>query len=510
MEAHPRSPEIQGDGCWALALLSLGRRSGYDAVLAAGGVIAVQRAMLYHGSCGKVQEHGCFAFSRLLSHTSFPGLCGPVGYTCIGCVVDAMRSHPLIEAVQEYGCAIFRNVSSCEQGRAAVKGRGGIDAIVGAMRENMQRSSMRVVACQALCHVARTDKIRMEVGDMGGVEMILAAIAYDTGCEGVCVNGCNALQTVALLEVNRRSIVRLGGVELVLRVMAQHTASTCVQLHGCMVLGNLARASCPASRDRLCMMQDAGIRAVLQAMQRHPFHLGLQRHACTAIHNLGCFLEGGDDTTVVEAVLQAMETHASDVELQLPACAVIEKLACRMMQDITVDLRQRISTTVVAAMQAHLRHVQFSEIGCRLFRTLVCYSHAHNQIMAACGVEVIVAAMREHIEVRDVQKDGFDVLGRLSKTRGHMTTVVQKGGLVAVMAGMRAHIADANTLFRGLCCLQDFMLHVENRLAVIDAGGADLVLEVLSHSENPSVRSVGRVFLEMCQPDYIEPWFRRD
>ncbi|KAJ1466173.1 armadillo-type protein [Baffinella frigidus] len=389
MKAHKSSRIVQEYGCLALRYITECEIKGTSLVLYAEGGLAVIDAMqeptarqqvtgcLQYTPSVKVYEHGLFVLSKLTR--DFPFLKWFTNITGITQVLHAMRVNVSEEAIQKHGCVVIRNISKNSQCYDKVNMLGGIDVIARAMREHIRSPAVAVIACEAFYNIAKSKANCMEILNVGGIAAILGVIGCDTAHVHLFQEGSRALSRLALKDVASEEIGRLGGVALVVRVMSEHAECAQVQMRGCEVLRIMARND--SNREEIVNTQ--GVEVILSAMEQHPFNKG--------------------------PLLQPFNKG-----LALQFCGAIRELARGLALDVTVNLRLRIATAVVAAMREHIPDTTVCKRGCEALKALALYAEAGVPIMDAGGIEAVEDVMDMWFFEKKLQQVGSDTLDLLA------------------------------------------------------------------------------------------------
>ncbi|KAJ1466174.1 armadillo-type protein [Baffinella frigidus] len=381
MKAHRSNRTVQEYGCWALGYIAdrriAGGMDGRDSVLEAEGGLAVLDAMqlptvrqreagfMRQAPNFPVYQKGLFVLSALTVDPTFRAWF--INVTGITQVLYAMRVNASSVEIQKHGCAVIRNISESFQGYDQVNMLGGIDVIARAMREHRQSPEV-TVACEAFYNIAKSGENCMEILNVGGIAAILDAIRDDTKRIELFQEGSRALSRLALKDGASEEIGRLGGVALVVSVMSEHAALRRVQIRGCEVLRIMARID--SNREEIVNTQ--GVEVILSAMQRHP------------------------------SILVGVECNK---RLAMQFCGAIRELARGLALDVTVNLRLRIATAVVAAMREHIPDTTVCKRGCEALKALALYAEAGVPIMDAGGREAVEDVMERWFFDKELHQD---------------------------------------------------------------------------------------------------------
>eukprot|EP01047_Picozoa_sp_COSAG01_P065987 COSAG01_NODE_9020_length_2580_cov_46.873438_2_plen_562_part_00 len=141
-----------------------------------GGAAAVTAAMRAHPGVAAVQEWGCKAAHNLT--VSREGQAALLAAGSAEAVVAALQAHVSVAAVQEWGCwTAFGLVVHSAEGQAAVLAAGGAEAVVGALRAHVGEAAVQKQGCAAAWSLAGAH--RMAVSAKGRAALLAAG-----GAEG--------------------------------------------------------------------------------------------------------------------------------------------------------------------------------------------------------------------------------------------------------------------------------------------------------------------------------------
>ena len=130
-------------------------------------------------------------------------------------------------------------------------------------------------------------------------------------------------------------------------------------------------------------------------------------------------------------------------------------------------------------------------------------------IVAAGGIEAVVAAMNAHMGVADVQEYGCGALGVIAAMADeNQVKVAAAGGIEAVVAAMKAHRGVADVQKEGCLALTFIADAAENQAKVVAAaGGIEVVVAAMNaHRAVANVQESGCSALYVIAPDAAAAW----
>ena len=255
---------------------------------------------------------------------------------------------------------------------------------------------------------------------------------------------------------------------------------------GCRWAGVLAEqvaeheAACPFVRARVAAqnqlhdappsdaeVEEMGLTAAVAALWAHVAVPQVVEKACERLNTL-CVPAGGKQAAAeagaIEAAVAAMRSQrvaasgrrrwqAQVVGVQAQGCALLSNICAGHDDPAGQARRQKAAAAkaievVVAAMRAHPQVADVQVDGCRALG-FMCYgtdaaAHRRRQRAAAAGaIEVVVTAMQDFSQEKYVQYYGcgalFHICGGGSGMRARQQRATQAGGRTVVVAAMQAH-----------------------------------------------------------------------
>ncbi len=354
MEAHPADPQLQADGCQALTFLASHTPDYKRRVCAAGGAIAIVRALETHGAVPKHSPRSPAALldselARAYTRAPAPVRAIRLPGAHMGNVPSPPQSLLMqVPAVALQGCGALAVLTMEEQARASVREAGGAGALLRAMRLHPGEARLQQLGCTALASLAEMHVLPAEPLATAAVA---AMRAFPTEA-ALQAQGCRTLLHLTTTAPRKRAVCALGGADAVVLAMLGHGMNAQVQQWGCGALSSLAdgdeschRAVCEAARDagvaRLPSGRPAsgGVHAIVYAMAMQPTHVQVAQLGCAALAALLAGAGGAAQAQCAAAALEvvecggaaltvrAMERHRTQWLVQLQGCAMLALLA---------------------------------------------------------------------------------------------------------------------------------------------------------------------------------------
>ena len=183
-----------------------------SAILEAGGVVTLVRAMRAHQMSAEVQSQACGALRNLACGT--PGddetrrlaLAAIMAADGIAAIIDiSLKGHLSSPMVQAQGCAAIRNLAQGYDGaKATLEKRGAIKAILEAMRAHPSNAEVQTHGCACITNFATSGKPRTDATDAASQEK---QGAVDDVSASLVAGGAYALLAAALARFPNDAII---------------------------------------------------------------------------------------------------------------------------------------------------------------------------------------------------------------------------------------------------------------------------------------------------------------
>jgi hypothetical protein len=210
--------------------------------------------------------------------------------------------------------------------------------------------------------------------------------------------------------------------------------------------------------------------AIAQVMRFYIHIPEIQRDGCFALSGLSlCRYDADDafsagqtilDTGGLECCLQALQRHAEWATVQAAGCCLIHNL-CSSSNPTSANVRKAVFIeggllAVLRAMDHHQQHGRVQNIACRAMHSLLLLSLQKDEedgpaslpwiraFVDSRGIEIVLAAMSNHVHDAEIQVLGCKFLTALLSTKDiiYFTRVVQSQGLVTIVQVQRLHQAN--------------------------------------------------------------------
>jgi hypothetical protein len=134
---------------------------------------------------------------------------------------------------------------------------------------------------------------------------------------------------------------------------------------------------------------------------------------------------------------------------------------------------------LVAAMRSHAAVANLQAEGCRAVMVLCRGDEGKAAMLAAGGAEAVVGALQAHVGVAAVQEGGCRAVCNLAGSDESEAAVLAAGGAEAVVGALRAHGGVAAVQEEGCAAVCNLACSDEGKVALVAAGGAEAVVGAL-------------------------------
>ena len=185
------------------------------------------------------------------------------------------------------------------------------------------------------------------------------------------------------------------------------------------------------------------VRDVCDAMKKHAGVANVQEVACACIRNLTCEGHLRKELLNLSAevrVLAAMERFPEKALLQEHACGALSNIACDEDGAKSVLTLNGVAR-LTAVMKKNMEHFGvLAQVNAAIWN--LCASTSGNNIDMGPGVvKLIVAGMKEFTDIIQLLEYGCGALSMLARTANNKVAIVEEGGADVVCEAMRLHKA---------------------------------------------------------------------
>jgi hypothetical protein len=264
--------------------------------------------------------------------------------------------------------------------------------------------------------------------------------------------------------------------------MQKHESFAPVQETACRALGNMARAC--AAVDRLAVAANSRIKLqrITTAMAAHPANVRVLTQACYALAGFAQVDSVALPPEVMQPVVSALLAFAADPSVQVAGC---EALACLLgaasnstasvaLVKAAVDAGA-VEATVVALRSDAGNKLHLQTDGCRILAALSQVPANAGLIVGRGGVDVLSAALRNHVTTASVAAPACAALANLAASSSDheiLDTLLRGSCAERVLNAMGAHDGVERLQASGVRFLSYVARNGDShcRRALVDAG----------------------------------------
>ena len=450
LKAYPRDGDVAEAACECLANLTMSPENRARAASAGVPAGIITAAALHCKANAAVAAQCC----RVLAHTA-AGATPAVKARLVGlgateAAATALAAHPTSTAVADSAAALCAALGAGGDAAGALLPLR--TAMVAAL--NNHRTHVRVCAscCAALGAMAGGGAAALRVvATCGAPEAALGACRQHPRSATVQAAALGALAAVCdpeLVPEQARVVAANGGVTLAVSAMAAHgAASVDVAAAGIAVIAACVAAAPDIGARALAVQAPAAVVAAMQAAGSTSPPLALS--SCAAIAALA---RCGDDARAACVAAGAVEALGAvlwadhSAEAQTACCAALEALAPD--QGVERRLLPAGGRSVLQALVLGLTHrpadAPLQAAGCAALAVCCSTPATAAAVTQAGGIEAVVAALRSHSTVPEVQRAASAALWRLAFDTSDVVQAWEHaagtpGGLAALWTALRTH-----------------------------------------------------------------------
>jgi hypothetical protein len=415
-------------------------------------------------------------------------------------LVAELRASSSSAEVQAGCCAALSGLTL--EGDAAADA---VDAIMAALRHGVDHAALQHIGFRALSKLLRDNKaIRVSAAAAGAVEALVAGLRAHPGDAGVQAQGCAVLGDIAADSAHVSATAgAAGAVQVIMTALRRHIDDD-VQYYGWMALGSITAddAGNAASAGAAGAVKEA-----VTALKRRPaapsvlsgasLALGAMTGYCPDRYCPDRAAEAGA-AGAVKAIVAALGAFPDDVRLQCNGCATLAGLRALCTWQTTANAHSAVAPAR-PSLRACARSPQKRECRQPVAVRFVAYFYEdtnaskHAQLAADASITV-VAAMKAHASVGDLQRKACDALSNIATlNRTCQAAAGAAGGIEASVAALRAHAVDASMQKAGCDALGNICAHMPGHQAkAVAAGGIEAIIQALRrHAADAEVQRAG-------------------
>ena len=510
LKAYPRDGDVAEAACECLANLTMSPDNRARAVSAGVPAGIITAAALHCKANARVAAQCC----RVLAHTA-AGATPAVKARLVGlgateAAATALAAHPNSTSVADSAAALCAALGAGGDAAGALLPLR--TAMVAAL--NTHRSHVRVCAscCAALGAMAGGGAAALRaVATCGAPEAALGACRQHPRSAAVQAAALGALAAVCdpeLVPEQARVVAANGGVTLAVSAMTAHgAASVDVAAAGIAVIAACVVAAPDIGARALAVQAPAAVVAAMQAAGSTSAPLALSSGAAIA-----ALARCGDDARgacVAAGAVEALGTvlwadHSA--EAQAACCAALEALAPaegaeRRLLPSPGGGGRSVLQALVVGLSHRSTDARLQAAGCAALAVCCSTPATASAATQAGGIEAVVAALRGHSTVPDVQRAASAALWRLAFDTSDVVQAWEHaagtpGGLAALWTALRTHGAtltpaqlaagSASAARRGATAVvRSAGAHVDARMlqAALHGTVADFIAALLAHAQ---------------------------
>jgi hypothetical protein len=366
--------------------------------------------------------------------------------------------------------------------------------VISIMKAHSKLAELQKWGCIALRCFARHAKNTIGIAKLGGISQIMESMGLHIENTFIQVEAFKALFNLAFNSNNQKDIVNNGGLSLILKVFQCHQNVREVNEFGCNLLHNLAFKNLT---NKQAIAAQGCIEIILDAMKSHLNAPKVQIEACRALMSLAFAGECQDKIAQLDGIatiFSAMRHLPNHKEVQTESCKVLCTLALNHMDNKVIIAKD--VDLIIQAMKTHIESAELLAEGCAVLATLSFRSPKNKlKISKYGGIKIILEALKAHTKNEEVQIDGCKALASLAFDTSLQKIIASFGGIEVIINAMIQHPNKCQVQAEGCKALSELAYRcTENKQLITDSHGPTLIVEAMVKHETSN-----RVQLEGCR-----------
>lgn len=275
-----------------------------------GVVASVLKVMGSKPDIGEIQEVGLNGLDLWANNKGHGAIVGAGGLPLL---LRAMKDHRDSEALQQVGCKLIGRIAVCSADcRASVASAGGVQAVLEAMAAHSASACVQELACQALKEfAARRDNAQNEIVASSGLQAVLQSMDMHASNAEIQSSACGVLRNICIGNShNQDAILAFGGLQRVRKLMMEHSKCPIVQCAGIWTLFCLSLQNDAAKAEIVSIGSPT---LIVRAMTTHAKVPKVQEAGCWALKELSSTIQGDImRSDCIQALSSALSAHSGD------------------------------------------------------------------------------------------------------------------------------------------------------------------------------------------------------
>lgn len=327
-------------------------------------------------------------------------------------------------------------------------------------------------------------QILTRIVETNGVSIIIQTMIDYKNSSAMQERAVSTLLSLTGDDVARSQIVAARGAECVCWAMTEFQNVRSIQTSGSTALCNLAFGS-EESKKRIGKI--GGIDAVVSAMEKHSDDADLQARCCLAIRNLTCAMRANQWIAgrggAIEAVVKAMESFGDNAEVQYQGCVALANVCADEADNRIRAGESGVINAALRTIRANGAHLLVAEHGLALLRNLS-IENEENQVQIGIqgGLATVISCLKQNKTEQLILEKGCSALRYLLFSKENRLALYECGGLEMLVRVMRDGSESQAVTESAIYAMGNAVFdYPENKSAIGRYGGIAALVETMSH-----------------------------
>ena len=372
----------------------------------------------------KAQDKTCEQLRKCL--TSIDNAKKIVLFGGVEVICNAMKGHPDKSiVVAEASCTLSELVWIFPDISSKLVHVGAIDLIITAMN-NWPNNSNKVLqmGCAALRALSSDDNNIKKIIDAGGLRVVLTSMERNPNRFEVQKLGCHFLQNIVVYSIEAASAISNSHVlPILIEAMSKDSSDTEFKHIFCLLIANLALVK--VSKESVS--KSGAIPVIIEALNSTN-DVDVKQAACISLNHLATG-STGIQTRITKAgglssAFGIIESYSNDPDLLFSSLSLIKEL-CMSDEDVARQVIEMGGIKIILKVMETNPDLSSIQIAaCSVIGYLVL--EGRDEKYAPKLAKAIIAAMKNHSDVGEVQVQACDALFELSQVRATRVVLKEK------------------------------------------------------------------------------------
>ena len=370
-------------------------------------------------------------------------------------VLKGMKKHMEVADVQRYGCKALENlaVRSMHQ-RVIVAKANAVQIMLKGMKAHGDDVEVQSFGCHALAVMSGNDLVMHEhITQMSGAIYMIDQLKIHSTSADFTANVCRLLANLSLHETVRAYLIKQQALTAIIRGIKEHSTDTDVNHFGFSALSNFANDT--KLRPMIAKEITALVHKTLHVLHSDP---DVQISGVTLLERIS--FNANQQVLVgersVKLMVKVLSAHSDDAQAVMVAMTALSSLT-RNAKNQDAAMAANADSLVVDRLKDYSANARICHFATGVLSNLVFKSTKYKAAVSKTGaVQAVIETMGTHLFEAAVQLAGVSFFRNFTaSSEVHRTEVGRKGGILAIVDGLREHQTSKELYFQGCGALNN-------------------------------------------------------